>query len=87
MTVDDAALDTYIVAHERIHAALTVAMHDHESLPAHTSLEPRVRALEDYALQTKTFALMLKLVFGTSVIGAIAGLITLFTLVEHLVGG
>lgn len=76
--------DAYRREHEQVHAQYIVSFHDHVALPAHANVEPRIRVLEDYMLQSKTVMTMLRVIFGASIVGAIVSILTLFTLVEHL---
>lgn len=77
-------LADYMLAHERIHAAHVVEFHDHQMLPAHITLEPRVRALEDFTLQAKTLAMMLKVIFGASILAAVTGVLSILMMLDHL---
>lgn len=63
-------LDTFMAAHEQVHVAT-------ES----QRLDYRVRILEDTVREWAAQARLLKWVFGTSLIGAVSGVLALFELV------
>lgn len=63
-------LDTFMAAHEQVHSATEAQR-----------LEYRVRILEDTVREWAAQMKLLRLVFGSSLIGAIAGVLALFELV------
>ena len=77
-------LDIFMVEHERTHAALDARLAFHCSMPSHGTLDVRVRMLEDFALQVRTLTLLLKAIFGASLIAAVTGIAALVNLVMHI---
>jgi hypothetical protein len=82
-------LDAYVQSHTSVHALEQQAFGAHlidaavrqakvEDLIGDVeAIPPRVKAIEDWRIEVRTFGLLLRAVFGTSVLGVIVGVVAL----------